>query len=340
MIDVLIESDVWLVSVAAPQLTGVLLQWSILFEPYALNFIQYRAVVNLTLSESGNDLSTPFTTLPMSFENAITHQFTVPQHALIAGAYYEFRLGYPFESYTYYTNSMFTKTFDASSPFVNNVQTWSIDTMLSVSWGEPEYSDGIVGYNVSIWYAQIGNAGIARAQTWNISTLNLVTSFDLTLAQTSFVYGCTALGASDCLWPFTTYVVGVSVIRQTGVDVPEYIYVSTMATAVASHNTSSLFLYGGRINMHFVGAVPMSANATIGSTFLSPVRLINEKGDLSLNLTESTVVSSSNTSVHIFLSGAEYLSLVSTIYLPAFTFSSMTLLYGNGQSIPLSIYCL
>ena len=230
MIDVLIESDVWLVSVAAPQLTGVLLQWSILFEPYALNFIQYRAVANLTLSKSGNDLSTPFTTLPMSFENAITHQFTVPQHALIAGAYYEFRLGYPFESYTYYTNSMFTKTFDASSPFVNNVQTWSIDTILSVSWGEPAYSDGIVGYSVSIWYEQIGNAGIARAQAWNVSTLNLVTSFDLTLAQTSFVYGCTALGASDCLWPFTTYVVGVSVIRQTGVDVPEYIYVSTMAT--------------------------------------------------------------------------------------------------------------
>ena len=311
-----------------------------MFEPYALNFIQYRAVVNLTLSVSGNDLSTPFTTLPMSFENAITHQFTVPQHALIAGAYYEFRLGYPFESYTYYTNSLFAKTFDASSPFVNNVQTWSIDTMLSVSWGEPEYSDGIIGYKVSIWYQQVGNAGMSHAQQWNTSTLSAVTVFDLSLAQTSFMYGCTDLSASDCLSPFTTYVVGVAVIREGVTDVPEYIYVSTRATALASHNSSSLFLHGARIMMHFASEVSLYNSVVIGSTFLSPVQVVNTVGDLRVNLTASVVVSMSNTSLQILLSETEYSSMVGVIYGSSFKFSSMMLVFGGGQSIPLSIYCL
>ena len=225
-----------------PLLTGMLLQWSHLFLPYEENFVQYRQVVNLTLSETMNDVTTPYTTLPMVFANGNTQQFLIPRSALSDGTYYEFRLGYPFPTYTFYTNTMIAKTFDVNSPFVNSIESSSLDTIFHMSWGAPEYSKNIIGYNVSIYHKQHGNAG-ATNPTWGSVGSTLVTSFQLPLTQLSFSYGCTDLTANDCLTAFTTYLVQIAVIRTTGQDQPKNVYVSTQHTIASLHNSSSIYLY-------------------------------------------------------------------------------------------------
>ena len=318
------------------------LQWTKLFEPYAQNFVQYRKVANLTASESENDLATQYTTLSMSFMSGGAKQFVVPAHVLTAGAHYEFRLGFPFPSYTYYTNTLIAKVFDANSPFVNSVGTAASDVLSTVSWGAPEYSVGIVGYRVALLYKAVGNGDVVNPQWTAADNLQLVSSNDLPLTQTSIVLGCTDVSSSSCLAAFTTYLVQISVIRQSGVDSAKSVYFSTLHTQLSARNSSTMFLHGGKITVHFTVAVPTYNNVSIGSTLLSPLTLHNKRGDLALSsLNQSRVQSISGTAVEIRLSESEYNALVGQLKMPAFAYSAMWLTYGGDQaSIALQPYCL
>ncbi len=326
---------------ATSQLDGVSLQWSQLFEPYALNFVQFRLVSNLTLSVTGNDYSTPYTTLPMAFENSLLHQFTVPASALKAGLYYEFRLGYPFADYTYYTNTRLAKTFDSNSPFVNNVVATATDTHATISWGQPEYSDGIVGYGVRVSYKIRGNGDLAKAQWGVYDNLITIMNADVSLTQTSIDVGCVDSTVGACLFPYTTYQLSIAVIREGGRDRPKAFYFATEQMMQVRVNTSSLYLYGGSITMNFTVPVPnYQSNTPLASTFLSPVMLSNKRGDIRLSLTTSTVQSVSSNVVKIVFSASEYNAIVSKIMDPAFAYSSMTMTYGGGISLPVGTYCL
>jgi len=303
--------------------------------------VQFRLVSNLTLSATGNDYSTQYTTLPMAFENGLLHQFTVPASALVAGVYYEFRLGYPFSDYTYYTNTRLAKTFDSNSPFVNSFVATATDTHATISWGQPEYSDGIVGYGVTLSYEIRGNGGLTQAQ-WGASIkLITVLNVDVSLTQTSIDVGCDSLMMSACLFPYTTYQLSIAAIREGGRDQPKAFYFATEQMMQVRVNTSSLYLYGGSITMNFTVPVPnYQSNTPIASTFLSPVMLSNKRGDIHLSLATSTVQSISSSIVKIVLSASEYNALVSKIMDPAFAYSSMTITYGGNNSLALGAYCM
>ena len=210
-----------------PTLDGVQLEWSQLFQPYALNFVQYRKVMNLTQTAAADDL-TPFTVLPMVFENS-AQQFVVPQDVLLVGTYYEFRLGFPFPSYTYYTDSVVVMTFDSESPFVNNLVNSTTSTSISLSWEIPEYADGIFSYEVSYYVGDLGNGGVNNP-SWNVSALTFLGMMQATLIDSTAVLGCPSGTGPSCLVPYTTYLVQVTVIRKAGPDAPLTVYIATAPT--------------------------------------------------------------------------------------------------------------
>ena len=319
-----------------------MLQWTRLFETFAQNFVQYRRVANLTQSTTSNDLSTPYTTLSMSFMSATAQQFIVPASTLAAGVFYEFRLGFPFPSYTYYTNTLIAKTFDATSPFVNSLSVNPTDVFATASWHEPEYNSGLVGYRVALFYKQIGNGAISNPQWASDPQLTSVVSLTLPLTQTSVDFGCSDRASASCLPVFTTYLLQISVVRQSGTDSPRSFYFATKPAAIVARNTSSMFLYGGKITVHLTVDVPMYNNTPIASTLLYPVGLSNKRGDLNLtSLTQSTVQTESKSSLVIFLSNAEYSSLLNQLRLSSFLYSAMSLTFGARQEkISIQPYCL
>ena len=320
----------------------MLLQWSLLFEPYAQNIVQYRAVSNLTLTASSNDNFTPYTTLAMSFTNGLSHEFTVPNSVLRSGTNYEFRLGFPFQTYTFYSNELVAKTYDANSPFVSNVAVDPKDVIVSASWRQPEYSDGIVGYQVTLWYDEAGNGAVSTLQGKSSSALKQVLSSSLPLTQTSVAIGCTDLTSSMCLHPYTTYLLQVAVIRQAGTDGPKNAYFTTKPILLDNYNTSSLFLHGGKIMMRFTVPIPVYSNASISATFLSPVMLSNEAGNLALTqLSKSTVTTLTNKTLEIVLDESEYAVLVNQLRQLSFAYSAVTMKYGpNHVAIDVFTYCL
>ena len=319
-----------------PTLSGVQLQWSRLFQPYALNFVQYRKVMNLTLTAAAADDVTPFTVLPMVFEDV--RQFTVPGSQLAAGTYYEFRKGFPFPTYTYYSDSVVVKTFDASSPFVNHVTPIGTNQSLSVYWQQPEYGTGLVGYNVRVLYLGYGNGGLSHAG-WNVSQLNVFATYHLALTQTSIFVGCTD-GVNGCLAPYTTYLLEFAAVRERGLDAPSYVYTSTKKTAVVTKViTDFIYVYGGWIVVDLQQSVAQYNGSALTSTVLWPAYVVSHKGDINVTLSgESTVSSMSGTAVQITLGDAEYSSLVRQI--GSHAYSPLRLVTGTHQSFVLTSYCM
>ena len=321
---------------ATPTLGGVQLQFTLLFEPYALNFVQYRQVANLTLSVSGNDVATPWLTLPMVFDSN-AHTFLIPTHALLSGTYYELRQGYPFPTYTYFSDSVIAKTFDASSPFVNHVTPIATNESLAVYWQQPEYADGIVGYQVRVLFAGVGNGGLGNASL-NVSLLNVFATYQVPLTQTSVFVGCSSGPGNNCLAPSTTYLLEFTVIRQTGSDTPSYVYASTLQT-VAAAVTDFIFVHGGWIVVDMRHPIPFYNGTPITSTVLAPAYVVSSNGNINVTLTaSSTVTSTSNSSMKIAIGDVEYGELVSQLALHAY--SGLNLVVGDPTWFPLTSYCL
>ena len=296
--------------------------------------------MNLTLSVTANDLSTPFKTLAMSFQDGFAKQFLIPRAALIDGQYYEFRLGFPFPTTTYYTNTRIVKTYDVNSPFVSDVQWISTNSSITLSWLAPEYADGLVGYNVTLSYNVVGNGGVTNV-SWVSSQLTQVSSVTLPLTQVSVTFGCSSGSGVGCLFAFTRYQVGIAVIRDTGTDVEKVFYATTQQTVVSvvKRNTASLFLYGGRITVSLINAVPMYGGVSVSSTILSPLRIQSQLGDVSVSFASSTVQTISIVTLRITMTLTEY-NILSGQILASSGLTPLTLFYGLGQSIPITYYCL
>jgi hypothetical protein len=321
---------------ARSELGGIRLQWSQLYQPYTLNFVQYRPIVNLTLTGPNNDNIAAFKTLSMVFESAFSKEFLIPRVYLGDGAWYEFRLGFVFSDYTAYTNTRTAKTFDASSPFVNSVVFQSTNQSISVSWEAPEYADGIVGYKTQISYLQ---RGIVPGP-WNTSLSTVLDATQVSLTHRTVMLGCSSFGTSGCLYPSTTYLIEIAVIRNSGIEKYVPFYYSTVATPMKATNMSQLFFRGGSIKMSFVSAVPRYNNTPVSLSFLHPLRIGNANNNVNIDLTSSTVLSSSDASLVVWFSIGEFLDLSRQIYL-ANVFSAMTLYYGSPPNqLHLGHYCL
>ena len=294
----------------------------------------------MTLTQQ--DTNTPYITLPIVFENAYARAFTVPLSVLAAGAYYEFRLGFPFPTYTSYTDTIVAKTFDSSSPFINSVVTSSTNSSISVSWGAPEYSDGAVGYSVRIYYKVIGN-GNGKSRHWDVSQVTLAASLSFGLSQTSFSFGCDSGSNVDCLSPFTVYRVDISVIRQSGAGSPVSVYVTTAKTVVpvVAKSTAVMFLFGKKITVTLVDTVPnYPANTPISSSILYPFALKSIHGELNYQLKNSSMQTTGNHTIVVTMSEAEFTDIVNELF-GTLTFSVISMFYGaSNTAIPLQHHCL
>ena len=323
-------------------LDGVQLRWLRLFTPYGSNFVQLRPVVNRTQSLTETD-ATPFATLPMVFPNSHALEFKVPIAYLAAGTYYEFRLGFPYSAYTYYTNSLFAKTYDASSPFVSRVQLSSTNASISVSWAAPEYVDGIAGYRLQVLYNGTGNGALASPQ-WTVSALHVFASIDVPLSSTSHTITCSNDSASACLSSFTTYAVSIAVIRQQGNENPAVFYVTTAKTVViaAKRDVALLFIYDGGITVSFASSELAPKYATtvpIANTIFWPATLTNKNNDVRLSLTSSSVQTLSDGTIKIVFSESESASLKTMVYAKS-AFSAMTFNFGDNRTIAMTYRCL
>ena len=106
---------------------------------------------------------------------------------------------------------------------------------------------------------------------------------------------------------------------------------------------ASYFLFGGWIKLNFNATItPIYNNTPIGSTFLNPFIVKNQRGDLYVPLTNgSTVTSLSNTSIRIDMSNADYSSLSAVILSSTFLYSPLVIIYANNtSSIHPTTYCM
>ncbi len=305
--------------------------------------MQYREVANLTVTRSANDVSTPFTTLPMLFTSASTREFVVPISVLKPGVYYEFRLGFPFTTHTYYTNSMLAKTFGPTSRVVANVVIKPSDTAVRLSWDAPENTIGFVGYRLAVYYSKLRN-GAAKPFSPDADTrgLALFSSIEIVYALAAATFGCTNRSEPvPCLTPYTHYLMYFSVLRADGPDDVRTLPFTTLHDLQMS-NSSALFLYGATLALTLTTTLPVYANTPLGASLLYPVYLNNTNGDVTLALSEEgTVNSVSPSSVRISLVGADYDSLRAQLLAASLEFSPFSLFFGQeSYRVPVSIYCL
>ena len=321
----------------------MLLQWTKTIEPYGLNFIEYRRVTNATVTASYLDDSA-FETLPMVFENAQSLSLQVPKTWLAEGAHYEFRMAYPFSSYTYRTNSLVVKTFDAASSFVSSVTWVATHDRIDLMWEAPEHSEGLVGYEIRVLYEQEGN-GDELNPSWTASELTVLGSTQVDLTSTSLVIGCNAAGAKlrACLSVYTIYYAEISVIRERGTDEPRHFYMSTTHVDKSSYDHSEIYIYSGDVFVQFVMPIGWVSNGTveISATPFAGARIESPSRDLVVELTHSKVTMLSATEMSIVLSHDEYELLLLQIDDVDFVFTSLRLVYAGGnKSMPMSEFCL
>ena len=324
-------------------LDGVVLQWTETIEPYGLNFIEYRRVMNATVSASYLDYS-PYLTLPITFDSANTRQFTVPKEWLDDGVHYEFRMAYPFPSHTYHSNSLVVKTFDLSSPYVSSVTWMATHDRIELMWKAPEHSAGLIGYEVRVSYRSVGN-GDDLNPSWTASELTVLGEAQVDLTSTSLAIGCNVAGAtpSACLSVYTIYYVEISAIREGGADAPRHFYISTTRVDKSSYDHSEVYIYSGDVFVTFVEPIGWVSNGTvdIGDSPFVGARIESPSRDLVLELKHSTVTSVAANKLHILMSHHEFESMIHQIDSVDFAFTSLNLVYDGGlKSMPLTEFCL
>ena len=332
-----------LVSGASAALDGVVLQWTVTIEPYGLNFVEYRRVANPTNAALGLDLS-PYATVPMVFDNARSLLFKVPMQWLVDGTFYEFRMAHPSTSYTYRSNSLVVKTFDASSPLVSSVAWTSTHDEIKLSWKAPEHSAGLIGYEIRVLYDEEGN-GDHLDPSWTASELTALGETQVDLATTSVTIGCNTASArlTECLATYTIYYVEISVIREGGTDEPSHYYIYTTLLEKSSYDHSEVYIYTGDVFVSLVAPIGWMSNDTveIGASPFAGARITSPSGDLVVELAHSTVRSMSATQIKIVLSHEEYESMLTQIDRFTFSFTSLSLVYAGGnKSMPMLEFCM
>ena len=299
--------------------------------------------MNATVTAAYLDYST-YLTLPMVFDNARSLVFKVPKQWLADGTYYEFRMAYPFLSYTYRTNSLVVKTFDASSPFVSSVTWTSTHDEITLNWKAPEYSSGLIGYKIRVLYQQEGN-GDQLNPSWTASELTVLGEAKVDLGTTSVTIGCNAASAqlTECLATYTIYYVEVSVIREDGIDEPSHYYIYTTLLDKSSYDHCEVYIYTGDVFVSLVSSIGWMSNDTveIGASPFAGARITSPSGDLVVELAHSTVRSMSATQIKIVLSHEEYESMLTQIDRFTYSFTSLSLVYAGGnKSMPMLEFCM
>jgi hypothetical protein len=147
---------------------------------------------------------------------------------------------------------------------------------------------------------------------------------------------------STCLYPYTMYVVEVSVVREQGSDAAKRLYVATLQTSreIVRENVSSVHLHGGVINVTFVEDVPVYGKGTpIAQTLLgAATALFFPSGTRSLPLGVCTVESLSSRLLQIRLPEWYYATIIPPLWAPTFRSSAAYLAYGAGETMKMRVY--
>jgi hypothetical protein len=253
-------------------------------------------------------------------------------------------MAHPFSSYTYRSNSLFVKTFDASSPYVSSVTWTSTHDEITLSWKAPEHSAGLIGYEIRVLYDEEGN-GDHLDPSWAASELTVLEEAKVDLSATSVTVGCNAVSAQlkECLTTYTIYYVEISVIREDGTDAPRHFYIYTTLLEKSSYDHSEVYIYTGDVFVTLVTPIGWMSNGTvgIGASPFAGARIASPSGDLVVELVHSTVRSMSATQLKIELSHEEYDSMLTQIDRFEFSFTSLSLVYAGGnKSMPMLEFCM
>ncbi len=319
---------------------GVLLSWDHLLRPVSLNFVQYRLISNITAARAFGS-SNAFTTLDLSFRHADQKEAFIPISLLAAGQHYEFRMGFPYVGFTYYSNSQFVKTFGAGSGYVGQVQWTSTNETIRVWWEAPEDTEGLIGIRVQLCLKEKGN-GRLKSPSWSDDELVLVRSVELSAVSEIVELGCQS-GPVSCLYPNTFYAIDIVTHRSTSVSLTKRVYASTKAPVVSSapQDTAKVYSWAEGITLSFVE--PISVSYPVGTpltqTFLHPAYVKNK--DISILLNTSVVGGSSALVLNLTLGLAELRIAAAYSTRPDYVYSRLFFQYGpEGRELLLSPSCM
>jgi len=135
---------------------------------------------------------------------------------MLDNTYYEFRLGFPFPTYTYYTNSLVAKTYSTNAKYIVSYTLTPTNTSVIANWETPEYTIGLLSIDVQIFTFGVGNGRLINHTNLNISQGVVAFYQQLPAFSTMTVFGCNDTDSDDCLEPYTLYCFLGLIIR----DVP------------------------------------------------------------------------------------------------------------------------
>jgi hypothetical protein len=215
---------------------------------------------------------------------------------------------------------------------------------IRLSWEAPEYTDGLNGFEVTVSYQYEGN-GDEFFPSWDVSELIFLGRSQVSSLSSSISIGCTLDGAelSVCLSAYTIYYVEIIGLRENGADEPQIFYISTAKLEKSSYDHSEVYIYSGDVFVRYLEPIGWFSNSTvaIGASPFAGARIESPSRDLVVELNDSSVTSVSLNEFRILMSHSEYASINTQISRPEFTFTSMSLVYADGQkSLPLYEFCL
>jgi hypothetical protein len=329
-----------IIAAAVSQLNGIKLFWSRTIEPLDLNFIQYRRVANVTTAVTGTD-TTPFTTLSIGLQSSVDRQVLVPSSNFQAGASYEFRLGFPHAEYTYFTNTMFAKAFGADSALASHALYTSTDKAITLSWDAPEYSDGLTGYQVSLWYKDISNGDVVDPM-WATNELIRFGRQNLSSSAREAFFGCSDEQSTiGCLIPYTLYLVEVAAIRNNFVETPLTFYATT---AKLSRDQVEAFAHSGDVYIKFQRnqTVFYGPNTPIAETIFTNASIKTINNDFFIDLRTSTIQSISSSTFLLRLSDEDFKFILDTVVYSGAVHYTRVFNYGIGEqkTLPVIGFCL
>jgi hypothetical protein len=266
----------------------------------------------------------------------------LPSHLLLHGRFYEFRLGYRFPSYTYFSNVITIQTLSNSSLLVAKLHASTTNQSALITWAPPEYIADVVGYHVFVSFLASGSAGASTIG--DFASIGFSESIFLPLMQNSIFIGCldNTLDGSQCLSPFSSYLIRVAVITSKAPQKPSSLVFTTKATVTPTErfDEASFYALAGLITLTFVAEMPVIADTTpIAASFLNQSVIVSQDGGFRLALLSATVRSRSSTVINVHLSLAEMNHTISYIYNASQSYSPLSLKY-SGRALLLKPQCL
>jgi hypothetical protein len=324
---------------AKAELDGIVLQWTRLQEPVQLNLIQYRPIANVTAAFWGTDV-TPFVSLPIAFESAATTSMKVPLELLSPSVHYEFRLTFPYQTHTYFTNVVSVRALEPTAGSVTNVTSTSTAYSISLRWNEPVFSESLAGYKVSVYYQTFGN-GLISAEQWHSNDQQLLLSVTRGPGTKALVLGCIEMQDALCLTANTTYLVQIDSLRDDSVQSSTLHFATTeiVVPKVVLVDEALMYPFIGRIDVRVISGIPQYNGTLLNETIFVPSLFFLDVGRV-LSLQSSTITSLSSSTAFISMSEFEAEELTKLLLSTSYISSDIELRYDGSSAIAVSFACL